>query len=391
MKLLVFYKQGNNMNKIRKNISIFVLFVCVLIMLNPISALAAEYEFRTGSDGKLYWYENGVRQGTYDDPQGVIGDGTVRGREIYDPATDAWYWLDSVYDGAKACGKEVWIPYIYQDEARFSDAEITQNAQASDNGLQQLVESAIRQKIGKWVRYDENGKMLKGWVKIEGALADCYPDQSGNVYYYDYKTGLMAKGDITINGTLYHFDELTGALNNPESSDQEIVGKYSGKGDYVISGIDYNDGIYRAHITNLGSSNFAVWSHSSTKTKLLVNEIGNYDGYVLLQGGAPYTFEIISSGKWSIQIEKLSNVIQSGFSGKGDYVTGLFTPTTNKYHIVHDGTSNFVIHGYSDSRVKLLVNEIGPYDGIVLFKTNIDDTAYFEINADGKWTIEPIN
>ena len=36
---------------------------------------------------KSYWYENGVRQGY--DPS----DASYRGKEIYDPASDAWYWL----------------------------------------------------------------------------------------------------------------------------------------------------------------------------------------------------------------------------------------------------------------------------------------------------------
>ncbi len=74
------------------------LAVIATMILPPVTALAAGYEFRTGYDGKSYWYEDGVRQGTYDDPKGVLGDGVVRGREIYDPATDAWYWLDSVYN-----------------------------------------------------------------------------------------------------------------------------------------------------------------------------------------------------------------------------------------------------------------------------------------------------
>ncbi len=52
--------------------------------------------------------------------------------------------------------------------------------------------------------------MLKGWVTIEGALAEKYPDQVGNTYYYDTRTGLMAKGNVTIGGVLYHFDENTG-------------------------------------------------------------------------------------------------------------------------------------------------------------------------------------
>ncbi len=71
---------------------------------------------------------------------------------------------------------------------------------------------AMINKKGKWVRYDENGRMLKGWVTIEGALADLYPDQAGNTYYYDTRTGLMSKGNVTIDGKECFFDETTGAL-----------------------------------------------------------------------------------------------------------------------------------------------------------------------------------
>ncbi len=163
-------------------------------------------------NGKSYWYENNVIQGTFDDPNGVLGDGTVRGREIYDPASDGWYWLDSVYEGAKACGKEVWMPYIYQNEDKWDDETKRNLAYESDDGMGECVLSAMKNKTGKWVRYDENGRMLKGWVKIEGTLATIYPEQEGNIYYYDNRTGLMAKGHVTIGGVEYYFDEVTGAL-----------------------------------------------------------------------------------------------------------------------------------------------------------------------------------
>ena len=162
-------------------------------------------------DGSSYWYEGGVRQGTYDDPKGVVGDGTVRGREIYDPASDGWYWLDACYDGAKACNKEVWMPYIYQNEASWDDAEIEMNANNSGSMKQQVI-NFIKNREGKWVRYDANGKMVKGWYTVEGADAELYPEQIGNTYYYDYQTGLMAKGKQVIDGEEYFFDEVTGAL-----------------------------------------------------------------------------------------------------------------------------------------------------------------------------------
>ena len=175
-------------------------------------------------NGKDYWFENGVRQGTVNDPNGVIGDGTVRGREIFDPATKAWYWLDSAYDGAKAVGKEVWMPYIYQDEKnwkndtkRMNDTVQAINSYSEAGGptsdMGEQVRRSIQKGIGKWVRYDENGRMMKGWVTINTReLIALYPGQKGNTYFYDYTTGLMAKGWTTIGGQRFFFDETSGVL-----------------------------------------------------------------------------------------------------------------------------------------------------------------------------------
>ena len=165
-------------------------------------------------NGKDYWYENGVRQAVPGDPNNLIDEKyhTERGREIYDPKTKAWYWLDSVFDGAKAVGKEVWMPYIYQEEANWSAADKQKIAYESDPGMGEFVFEAMQKKDGKWVRYDQNGKMMKGWVTITGDLARLYPGQNGNTYYYDTRTGLMAKGWLTIEGKRHHFDEISGKL-----------------------------------------------------------------------------------------------------------------------------------------------------------------------------------
>ena len=65
----------------------------------------------------------------------------------------------------------------------------------------------------KWVRYNASGKMIKGWYKVDDEFEiKTYPNQVGNVYYYDLITGEMMKGWRTIEGKLYHFDEVTGVL-----------------------------------------------------------------------------------------------------------------------------------------------------------------------------------
>ena len=112
--------------------------------------------------GADFWYEKGVRQGL-----------EGRGKEIYDPASDAWYWLDSVDQGKKATSKDV-----------YQESEAGQWADRPDG-------------TGKWVRYDAQGHMIKGW-------------SADKRYYFDPIYGTMAKGDAVIDGRTYHFDKNTG-------------------------------------------------------------------------------------------------------------------------------------------------------------------------------------
>jgi hypothetical protein len=135
------------------------------------------------------WYEDGQRQGYSKDTR-------YRGKEIYDPASNAWYWLDNVDSGKKAVSKDV-----YQESLAGDWGDI-------DNG------DGI--KIGKWVRYDANGHMIKGWCAGTGADAVSItgPSAAGgrDVYYFDYTYGTMAKGTVEIDGVRYTFDEQTGIL-----------------------------------------------------------------------------------------------------------------------------------------------------------------------------------
>lgn len=52
--------------------------------------------------GKRYWFESWKRQGY--NPY----DSSYRGKEIYDPASDAWCWLDNIQNGAMAASKDVY-------------------------------------------------------------------------------------------------------------------------------------------------------------------------------------------------------------------------------------------------------------------------------------------
>lgn len=129
--------------------------------------------FWVTADGRDFWYENWQRQGW--NP----ADGSYRGKEIYDPASDAWYWLDNVQNGAKAVSKDV-----YQESLAGAWGDYT---------------GADGQRYGKWVRYDEYGHMIKGW----------HTNENGT-YYFDIIYGSMAKGEAVIDGQFYYFDQATG-------------------------------------------------------------------------------------------------------------------------------------------------------------------------------------
>ncbi len=157
-------------------------------------------------DGNSYWYENGVKQG-------IEG----RGKEIYDPGSDAWYWLDSVDDGKKAVSKDV---YQESDAGNWADR--------ADG-------------TGKWVRYDENGHMIKGWSTNENGT-----------YYFDPIYGTMAKGYAVIDGSLHYFDKTTG-VDLPASWDgingwvvvENIDGNCYWYEDGVRQGYDPDNAAYR--------------------------------------------------------------------------------------------------------------------------------------------------
>jgi len=128
-----------------------------------------ETNFWLHIDGRAYWYEGWVRQGW------KPADLSYRGKEIYDPVSDAWYWLDNVQNGAKTVGKDV---YLEDSLSAYPDHE---------DGT------------GKWVRYDDEGRMVKGWDTNESGT-----------YYFETITGAMAKGDVVIDGKSYQFDMVTG-------------------------------------------------------------------------------------------------------------------------------------------------------------------------------------
>lgn len=95
---------------------------------------SANYTGWVNANGNKYWFDNGVM---------------ARGKEIFDPGSNAWYWLDD--DGIMAHNKDVYL---------------------RSNG-------------GKWVRYDADGHMIKG---------EQYSTTAGHVGWYYFRPGHRSHG-----------------------------------------------------------------------------------------------------------------------------------------------------------------------------------------------------
>ena len=245
--------------------------------------------------GTEYWYEGGIRQGVKYNADGSL-DTSYRGKEIYDPSSNAWYWLDCVQNGAKAVSKDVY-----------------QESKADDAG-----------NIGKWVRYDADGHMVKGWQTNEAGT-----------YFFDYTYGTMMKGEVIMDGFKYIFDKATGILVSKEATTTTEV-------PHTHQYDSYSEGNYgRATCTICGKTE---WVHLPLPTEHcpypLHTKIYNDDGTI--------TFYYVDSGPTNIKYgyddgsagSRAANAFDSWCEGNyydrigddrvGDYAEGVVCRLTAK-------------------------------------------------------------
>jgi hypothetical protein len=139
-----------------------------------------------------------------------------------------------------------------------------------------------------------------------------------------------------------------------------------------------------------GSGNFAVWTvdSSGNQVDLLVNEIGSYGGtvtdYAKFQNASMVQVE--SEGSWSITFRPMSSMTHAtnGYASEGDDVVYIDEPSLTKVHFTNTGSSNFVVWAYVMTDSDLLVNEIGSYDGTVIWG---QPQSFFVVTSDGDWNI----
>ena len=143
-------------------------------------------------------------------------------------------------------------------------------------------------------------------------------------------------------------------------------------------------------LTHDGSSNFAVKSIDANggSVDLLVNEIGMYSGIVTTYFDSKDSamLEINANGNWTATFKPLTSMqkAENGSTFTGDNVVYIDEGKLTKIAFSHDGSSNFAVKGVGLNSSKLLVNEIGAYNGTVAWN---QPQSFFVVSADGNWTV----
>lgn len=172
---------------------------------------------------------------------------------------------------------------------------------------------------------------------------------------------------------------------------------YSGSGDKVVTGISLPEGNYSVTLTHDGKRNFIVYPYlDGEKMSYLSNEIGVCTITTVLNKGQKFStddlmIEVRADGNWTITIESIKTQDTINTSGFGTGVSGTFKGNgkTTVATFTHDGKRNFIVYLRTlDGDYSLATNEIGVYTGEKVIKLEKDKEYFWDVKADGNWTIK---
>ncbi len=244
----------------------------------------------------------------------------------------------------------------------------------------------------------------EGSPSVEG-VENPFTDVEEGEFYYDAVLWAVEKG-ITKG-----ISETVFGCNDPCTRGQVATFLYrayfekvfTGSGDSVITGIELGAGDYYAEFMHKGSRNFVAklyYGEKSYEYMALANKVGVCTGQVYLDdvrsagGISDGWLEVKADGDWIIKIKRVSGTTTTNVSGTGQIVTGIFTATQNRtiFTLTHDGDRNFIVKvwevGGKSYDYEVLTNEIGNYSGQVVETLTAGKNYFFEVNADGNWTID---
>lgn len=163
----------------------------------------------------------------------------------------------------------------------------------------------------------------------------------------------------------------------------------SGSGDDVIE-VPAAGKSHLMSISHTGGGNFAVKTVDvdGEMIDLLVNTIGNYSGVVTDYPDFQDVrmLSISADGDWTVTFSPMKDMqpLANGGQNTGDNVLYIDEESLTKLGISNTGESNFSVWAVGMEDYDLLVNEIGAYDGTVLWN---EPQSFLIVNSESTWTV----
>ena len=189
------------------------------------------------------------------------------------------------------------------------------------------------------------------------------------------------------------------ATTAPRTSFEPIT--VSGYGDTVVQDITIPAKFVAYTASHDGDGNFvSIYYDCSGDKEYLINKIGAYNATQIFDATdqddtSAGMLEVKANGNWSISFVPVQSVISptatTSFTGTGTGVIGSFIGTGNTLcTAIHDGQNNFIVRAYEyadNGDMEYVINEIGAYNGQSVFQTEKGKLYFFEVVADGNWSI----
>ena len=194
----------------------------------------------------------------------------------------------------------------------------------------------------------------------------------------------------SVCGEVMETEEVSEIVSALQSMGMFETTTVTGSGDDVIelpvSGIPMI-----IEITHDGSHYFSVWTLDSSgeEVDLLVSEVGSYSGTVTNYTDHDDTamLSIESSGSWSVTFKPmcLMGQLKNGETYSGDDVRYINADSLTSVDVVHSGDHYFSVWGIGMTDADLLANEIGDYDGTVVW--NQPQSFLIVSCSEGSWSV----
>lgn len=174
----------------------------------------------------------------------------------------------------------------------------------------------------------------------------------------------------------------------------------AGTGQQITNKFHLDSGLSEFAMRYTGTSNFIVWLRDGNgqRMELLAKTSSGFAGSeaASIAAEGDYALDVSAIGDWSIDITQPRPVTAQGtpvsLSDKGNHATQFFRlePGTAKFHIVHNGSANFIVwlDDVNGNHIDAITNMMGSYDGTKSESIAQGGVYLLDVDADGNWKID---